>query len=229
MRFRLAEDRSPEVAKGRQGDRVESGLRLRHLGNGYWGGAVLALPGTREGSRREHGGFRKGLLLQGAPLSRFRGFGAAFGRGASGGERGASVSSAGSDPSGAISRGGAAPSASEGATGGSGLAHPGGQTNCLSLEFLDQGWRTWAAGMPPASSDPVSHTCLAASTSVWLLVCPPAAEWGLPFRFSHPFKTYARFIECIAENATRSGSRFCTKRIVRPLREPCSCARRPGR
>jgi hypothetical protein len=72
------------------------------------------------------------------------------------------------------------------------------------------------------------HVCHHQLRCACLCVCL-RRNGGLPFPFSLPIKTYARFVECIAENATRLGSRFCTKRIVRPLREPCSCARRPGR
>src|SRR5271157_1759790 len=104
---------------------MESGLRLRHAGDGHWGGAVLALPGAGKGSRGEPGGFREGLLLQGPPLSGWGGSGAATGRVAPGGERRAPLPGNGSDPRRAPGGGGATPASLEGAAGGVGFAHPG--------------------------------------------------------------------------------------------------------
>ena len=60
---RPPQDRGAEVAEERRGERMESGLRLRHAGNGHRSGAVLALPGAGEGSGRKPGGVREGLLL----------------------------------------------------------------------------------------------------------------------------------------------------------------------
>src|SRR5260370_42697491 len=59
------------MGKNRRGDRVESGLRLRHAGDGDRGGVVLALPGSAKRQRGEPGRFRQVLLFQGAAVSRF--------------------------------------------------------------------------------------------------------------------------------------------------------------
>ena len=69
VRLRSAQDDRSEVGEKWRGDGVESGLRLRHSGDGNRCGVVLALPGPGEGQRGEPGRFRQVILLQGAPVS----------------------------------------------------------------------------------------------------------------------------------------------------------------
>src|SRR6202047_501468 len=62
LRVRPAEDGGPKVAEKRRGNGMESGLRLRHAGDGRRSGVVLAA----KSRRREPCGFRKVFLLESA-------------------------------------------------------------------------------------------------------------------------------------------------------------------